>query len=672
MALLSVRRKEEKIRASVFWAILASALQQQEGLFAASQQVGEHYTSALTGGYVENTNGTTHDTFRSTFDASDFLNPFEVADEGSPTEIAAVEPTAVVGGADIRGFGSFLKKVRACLALFICVGLFSLAATRLPVSRKPVGTGPDDNVNGRLHNQNAACEAAKIEEPRQRIRALRGLLPVAEDLAHAVGTSEGRNLLLAFKESVGCPINGATPESIHASISSSVKALSLLHEAAIQEAQALVVGRESLSITDLMSGWEEKNLVETLLTRQTIRIIKPFAKTIRSLRESSVRLSLRLQLASARLSMGRRFKDERDGNLLRAAAADLHCFREAIATRSKSFAAAIEVVRKIAEVGRTQQLAARTKFRYLAETDLDTVKAYAALVKKQLQAGHTLSASTADSSAETQLEWIDELVRETAELISAHRRILENLESTRSPGSLHVAAVAAASTEQPIVLNLGSCWELLRSLPAPPEVLDEEGMHIIGHIASGVKARCQLLTSSILAISEEARQHSGLELSIRKERLSSDIKTQLVDGINSAVNDAEALCKELGTLTELFMETKRMAAVSVYTNRASLAMEALIKVERRAMVLLASYNLMLLLEQDLEELDTRFAKLKSDRCGMQAGESRDEPQQLQNYEKALRSVQHARTLGDAAAEAAKLRLLVDNLEDMMYKAETEV
>lgn len=577
--------------------------------------------------------------------------------------------------------GEAIKHTGISLALLFCAAVLAFAAKRLPPRKaEPPKGGPlPDMKVVEEPGQQLPEPAIKEEEPavgaRERLEKVRDLLPAAENLAKAVGTEEAQTLLLTVRKSLEEAVTTEEDKDsrkIADAIKTALSALHRLHEAAIEEGEAILQEEEPIPALPVLDPWEQLTAATISGVEIETETVKALMATIKSIQENIAKHALRMQSAREGLHKAKAFQDERDRKVLVAATCDLACIRATSKTKRRAAQGVRELHNKALSSIRALLLGKRGHVLRYAQGQLDVLRVYVELARPTRDEG-AFEARVDDAKSNAAALQALEADLDAAEMIAWQTTELDNIAQSESLESMIDASNAAGDFEAALRELLARGWEAATSLTSLPERLDESSQNLLFEAAKKTQSR---------AINDEAKLKDTMEFlhsplatvlldlsdasMTSRHLVSASLVKRLMNSTNNKAQQADELIKQSARIAQTLKRRIRLETAREHIENIIANAVAVVRLREESYLQIMSCHLMTFLGKEMTLTATRAARALSHEFRPSGEQASVMPWLKGQYEAAREAAKTAKTVGETATAAASMRALTEIMVNAMY------
>ncbi|KAL8270116.1 hypothetical protein Esti_005970 [Eimeria stiedai] len=350
----------------------------------------------------------------------------------------------------------FLTGLGVSIVLAVCLGVLALHWKGRP----------SPQVVEESHIQQSGRVREKLSS---RLKALRALVPVAEQLGKAVNTAEACELLKAVHANV--PKDGEEEGEGSAKLENALNAMRMLQQAALKEA-GLILQKDLDNLSSVTSFLEESK--KAYFTEEETNVLSPFITALTLSHKHFLQTSQQMRKVYERLEQAHPLGDEQDVNSLLHTTHGLHFVLNLQKDRENAALLATEQ-RTMAEAAMRMTLYRETLQGFRRRWgEFEIAQAY---LNMKREAG---GAAEGESDAELQGH-LDEAelrlqkhVEELKQLMKhAHSETYEDLSGTVA------RTIAIEQAQEALGTSLANHWDLFNEHVQIPEKLDNFGRECV-------------------------------------------------------------------------------------------------------------------------------------------------------------------------------------------------
>ena len=607
----------------------------------------------------------------------------------SAIEVSGKGSSQRTGPNEARGVSlssSILRSLGTSLALLLLLGFLtaglkrdfaSKAKARLQTEAElPPGEAPKEAELTKQASPTGEVESStedKRAKTRGRLEAVRALLPAAERLVAALRSAEAQNLLRKVQESVRALETQETEvkssKGLEGPLEDALAAFRELHQAAVERVEAMAQNAAFLSPFPLLGPWGEEPEAEAvsdvqhgLADQETVRA---FVISLRSFYQSAKSLSQRFLDVQRRLST-EHFADERDGQLLIAAAKDLEYLRTTDIIRIRT----IEVAEKLKEgtvhAIRTLLLWEREFGLLHIRSDVESMQLYADLARESANTSPAPRVASALNALHAELKL-------TTALLDRLQSDVQTMRTSNTVGLIVEADMRARQLQRWATASLERCLDLQRGIATLPQDLNDASRQKLAELARRLNQRATSLNSIVKGASNEAEEVAGDLLpsptdpsKSGPQHVNGNIAISLLQSLKAIGHMAESRVQDIESVEQALQEVNLLRPGMEQVQTAAASVTSLATDKKTALFMLLSCRLTAFLERDAE-LISHVVNQVALPCFNQSHPESVELKELQrrlNADKA--ALKAATTLTEAARAAASMRAHANTFVELAH------
>lgn len=590
----------------------------------------------------------------------------------------------------LRGLGIFL-------ASLLCVGAVRFAVQR-PVAPKgevqleiEAGLLPGEAAEDKGPGETPAHPDAETEkgraELRERLEKARALLPAAKRLAKVVGTEVAQRVLNKVQQSLDETVAEESNDSrkLLECVESGLRGLRQLHEAALEQAEAIVQEDKATPAPSLLHASAEQNGAVLAASNAHEEAAYSLKVSLLSFEGNVNNLSLRMHVAHDRLCKGKVFEDEGDGKLLALAAHDLQCLRSTSEAKKR----AVKVCRALddSRLSAIKVVLSRNREEFFRQVqgNVELLEVSARLArhigKTERHPDAPDSPAEGDAAAEADPAALDRLeghLNEIETLRTEHLGAIQHLVNSSSLEAIFKANNEAMEGEAKLSALLAKCWEIANALPSPSGQLDSTSRDLL--IKAARRAYDWSVSDSaalqrILEAVEDTltAESSGVENNSARSKLyvSRTVMKQGTASIRAAARRAKARVEDTADLLRILAVTNNTRTAVDQLPKAVFNLISATKEKHKALLRLLSCSIVSFLEDDMQHSAAAAAHTAAHAFDPSEKDAQQMQRMQLEYEAVCRAAEEAKTLGETAEAAASMRALVEEMQELVYLNERE-